>query len=316
MKSTNMWCPLDPAPAHGEETLQADVTAGDFAPLGEATATLGESPVWSAEEDCVWWVDVTGRRLFRTAAADGATEHWPMPEEIGFVVPLSRGGVAVGLESGLFAFDPSSGALEQLLPLEDEGVRFNDATTDAAGRLWASTMDLRNERAVGRILRIDPDFRVTVIESGMRTPNGLAVDEQRGLIYWSDTHREIRTIWTAPLDPATGLPGERRVLAVDDGARGRPDGGAVDADGNYWSAGVDGGFIRVWRPDGGPAFDLATPMHDPTKIAFGGPDLSRIYLTSKDGDGGGGRLMAADSGFRGRPLAPFGPPSGNPRSRD
>lgn len=262
--------------------------------------------MWSADEACLWWVDVTGRRLLRSRASDGAAEEWPMPEEIGFTALAAHGGVVVGLESGLFAFDPESGSLRPLLPLQAEGVRFNDATTDRTGRLWAGTMDLRNERAVGQLLRIDVDLEVTVIERGMRTPNGLAVDEERGRLYYSDTHREVRTIWTAEFDVRSGDVGERNVLAVADGSAGRPDGGALDADGNYWSVGVDGGRIHVFEPGGARAFDCATPMHDPTKIAFGGPGLSRIYLTSKDGPGDGGRLAVAETPFRGRPLAPFG----------
>ena len=56
-----------------------------FRRLSDAQAVLGESPVWSARDGCVWWVDVTGRRLLRSDAANGATRVWRTPEEIGFV---------------------------------------------------------------------------------------------------------------------------------------------------------------------------------------------------------------------------------------
>ena len=280
----------------------------DFKPVSDVRAELGESPVWSEADACVWWVDISGQRLLRTGA-DGATETWEMPEQVGFVA-LATAGLVVGMESGLFAFDPASGVFERLVALEAPGVRFNDATTDAAGRLWAGTMDLENRRPVGQLLRIDPDLTVTVVAEGMRTPNGLAVDspgdEAGGRLFFSDSHPDVQTIWVADLDIRGGRIAERRIFARMHEAAGRPDGGALDEDGNYWSAGVDGGAIHVFTPDGNHLFEFLTPMPDPTKIAFGGPDLRHIYLTSKAGSGAGGQLAVIETAFRGRETTPFG----------
>lgn len=276
----------------------------DFKPVSDVRAELGESPVWSAADACVWWVDISGRRLLRTGA-DGATETWETTEQVGFVV-LASTGVVLGLESGLFAFDPSTGGFEQLVALEAPGVRFNDATTDSAGRLWAGTMDMENRRPVGQLLRIDPDLTVTVVAEGMRTPNGLAVDDVTGRLYFSDSHPEIQTIWAANLDIRSGRLSERRIFARMHEFAGRPDGGALDEDGNYWSAGVDGGAIHVFARDGSRLFEFPTPMPDTTKIAFGGPELRHIYLTSKAGSGAGGLLAVAETAFKGRETTPFG----------
>jgi sugar lactone lactonase YvrE len=274
-----------------------------FEPLCGTTAELGESPVWSAADNAVWWVDIPGKRLHRTDAGSGDTQSWNTPEFVGFVALAEPGGVVLGLETGLFAFDRAGGHFECLIRLGDEGVRFNDATTDDAGRLWASTMDIDNARPVGKLLRIDPDMTVSTVLTGLRTPNGLAVDGERSRLYVSDSHPDIQTVWSADLDLADGTMGERRVFARFDGLAGRPDGAALDKDGNYWIAGVGGGCLHVFSPEGGPITTFATPMESPTKMAFG---RDRIFLTSKAGDGDGGRLVSAPTATRGSVVSPFG----------
>ncbi|HMA16623.1 MAG TPA: SMP-30/gluconolactonase/LRE family protein, partial [Kiloniellaceae bacterium] len=210
-----------------------------FRRLSDARAVLGESPVWSARDRCVWWVDVTGRKLLRSDAASGATRVWRTPEEIGFVTLTAAGGVVAGMASGLFAFDPAGGgSFRLILPLEGRNVRFNDAAVDAAGRLWAATCDIDNRAPVGRLLRIEPDLRATTVLQGLLTPNGLAVDSARGRLFLSDSHPTVRALWRLPFDLAGGGLGEREELAHFGGLKGRPDGGALDAEGGYWIAGV------------------------------------------------------------------------------
>ncbi len=284
--------------------LQRSKPSIGFEPLSIVRAELGESPVWSASEACVWWVDITGRRVLRTGT-DGVTETWEMPEQTGFVA-LATAGLVVGMESGLFAFDPETGVFERLVALDAAGVRFNDATTDSTGRLWAGTMDMENRRPVGQLLRIDPDLTVMVMAEGMRTPNGLAVDDTGGRLFFSDSHPEVQMIWTADLDIRSGRIAERRIFARMHEFAGRPDGGSLDEDGNYWSVGVGGGAIHVFARDGLHLFELPTPLPNPTKIAFGGPDLRQIYLTSKADGGAGGLLAVAETTFKGCETTPFG----------
>lgn len=280
-----------------------------FEKLSETRATLGESPVWSAEENCLWWVDITGRRLFRSAASDGATQSWAMPEEIGFVVPAAGGAVVVGLESGLFRFNPPSASLELISELTDCGARFNDACTDPAGRLWAATCDRENREPLGKLYRIAPDLAAEAVLDGLMTPNGLAVDGVRGRLYLSDSHPTVQALWSAPLDIATGALGRRRLLADFTGLKGRPDGAAIDAGGTYWIAGVGGGALHGFSPAGVRVAEVATPMAQPTKLAFGGAALDRVFLTSKSeaekGDPGG-CVMTARPGLGGRRETPFG----------
>src|SRR3546814_18407668 len=61
---------------------------------------------------------------------------------------------------------------------------------------------------------------------------------------------------------------------------GRPDGGAVDAEGCYWSALWDGWRVVRFSPAGELLQTVELPVQRPTMIAFGGPDLKTAFVTS------------------------------------
>jgi sugar lactone lactonase YvrE len=71
----------------------------------------------------------------------------------------------------------------------------------------------------------------------------------------------------------------RRLAEIEEGA-GFPDGLTVDADGCVWVALWDGGAVRRYTPDGelDRAIELPTPRV--TACAFGGPDLTDLYVTT------------------------------------
>jgi sugar lactone lactonase YvrE len=249
-------------------------------PLGPAVAELGESPFWSPEENCVWWVDVTGRQVLRTDADTGAPARWPTPHQVGFVA-RANGALVVGMEQGLFRFDPRAGAFDLIAGTElAPGMRFNDATVDAAGRLWASTMRVANDRAEGAIWVFSGDWRMHRVAEGFRTPNGLAFDAARSRLYFSDSHPTVRRVWHAGCDPQVPALQAPTVFMEFAEGDGRPDGAALDAEGDYWIACLEAGTIEVRSPSGEARRSIsldAAPVV--TKLAFGPP--GRVFVTSK-----------------------------------
>lgn len=264
--------------------------AGAFGPASTYVAALGESPVWCPDSKSVWWVDCGNRMLVNTRPR-GTTRTWPTPETIGFVA-LAFGHVLVGLETGLFAFDRKTARFGKVLALDDPEVRFNDAAT-GMGHLWASTMDRGGERPNGSILRIGPDFAARTCFAGLRRGNGLAVDPVRCRLYVSDSHPDVAGIGIAPIDPATGDTGDLHPFATGPSRPGRPDGAALDGEGNYWIARVDAGLVDVMSPGGAILAAVPVPVPEPTKIAFGGPDMRTLFLTSKAKGPWGGALLSA-----------------------
>lgn len=256
-----------------------------FQPLSTWQAELGESPVWSAADRAVWWVDIDGGRLIRTAL-DGGEQVWETPEVPGFV-QCTPGGVVVGMESGVFAFDPATGHFARRVAVDAPGQRFNDACAGADGLIWAGTMDLENKRDCGILFLLDPvAWTIEARAEGFRTINGLAWDSLRGRLYLSDSHPLVQTVWTSG-GGADDLAGRSEFARFHD-LPGRPDGAALDGQGNYWIAGVGGGEIYRFAPDGALTLRLPVPVEAPTKVLLlEGPERVMVMTSKRDADGGG-----------------------------
>src|SRR3954453_11303115 len=104
-----------------------DATTGDVTCVLDARAELGECPVWSVEEQVLYWVDIRAPALHRVDHETGATRTWPMPSRIGSFGLRSAGGAIVALEDGFHLLDLDSGRVEFVtVPERVHGTRFND----------------------------------------------------------------------------------------------------------------------------------------------------------------------------------------------
>lgn len=272
---------------------------------------LGETPVWSAAEQALYWVNCEEPpRLRYWHPASGETRSWAMPERIGGFVLRANGGPVVTIASGVYDLDVASGSLTlRAKSPVDPAVRLHESGCDRSGRLWIGGYDGRlsfdNRDARGAALcRLERNRLVPVI-TGMGLTNSLAFSPDGKTIYFSDsTERVVRQ---ADLDPATGaVSGVRVFIELHDGEF--IDGAAVDVEGGYWGAMVLGGEVRRYRPDGTVDRTIKLPFSDVTKPAFGGPDLRTLYLTSARLDfpghqpfGDNGTLYAIRPGIAGLP---------------
>ena len=257
-----------------------------------AKAELGESPVWDPVMSHVWWVDIDGRKLLRADPASGRVETWDTPEIPGFVVLMASGRPALGMQTGIFAFDPAGARFERLLAFDREGHRFNDATVDPNGRLWVSTMALDAKPGAASILTVEDGLALNPVISGLTIPNGLAVDFDRGRLFYSDSHPDVQSIWVRSVEQGSSALGEATLFATTHALKGRPDGAALDAHGFYWIAGVDGSGLYIFDHRGLLETEISLPFPAPTKICFTGERA--IAITSKGFGEDGGYLALAD----------------------
>ena len=272
-----------------DEVVNNVSTEAKFVPLSGTRAQLGESPVWSVFYQAVWWVDITGRRLFQTKLT-GETQEWETPEMPGFVQVIGED-VFVGMQTGIFRFDPVAEQFEKRVALLAPNQRFNDACCDTHGRIWAGTMDIENQRANGTLYLFDPAHRTLLSKfEGFRTINGLAWDNPNARLFFSDSHPEVQTVWTCDVTKS-GRMSERVPFARFHDLNGRPDGAALDRDGNYWIAGVGGGAIYRFTPNGAAVTQFNVPVQSPTKPAIVDTSDHPMVLTSFDDGGTGGRLV-------------------------
>lgn len=280
-------------------------------------AELGESPVWSATENVVYWIDIRGRKLHRTDPATGATTSIDLPSRPGMIALRKKGGLIAVLEDGVYTCDPGNGALERLVALEADQPenRANDGKCDSAGRLWVGTMNIADERKpTGSFYRIDPDLTVTQVGTGIAIPNGLAWNPDNSVMYWTDTTGDV--VWRYGFDSDTGeRHGEEPFFRFDFRKTGGIDGAAMDSDGGYWPAVYGGSKLQRILPDGTVGHEIALPVSQPTMPAFGGPGMTTLFVTSayqnmpdekRQAEPLAGALLAVETDFRGHPVHPFG----------
>jgi sugar lactone lactonase YvrE len=247
----------------------------------DAKATLGESPVWSARENALYWVDIPAPALHRLDLASGALKTWKMPETIGCLGLRAKGGAVVALRSGFHFFDFDSGRLTAVIDPEANVAtnRFNDGKVSPDGRFWAGTMDDEQlKRPLGALYRLDPDGACHRMVENLIVSNGLAWSADGRAMFHSDSKAQV--IWKYDHDPATGSIANRREIARPSEEIGRPDGAACDMEGYYWSAGISAGMLNRWSPDGKLDRQIPMPCAAPTMPCFGGPDMKTIYVTS------------------------------------
>ncbi len=247
-------------------------------------AELGECPIWSAEENALYWIDIYAGRLNRFDPASGQNRAWTLPEAIGSFALWSNGVVLVALKSGLWRYDLETEQLTSLASPETHlpNNRLNDGRCDPKGRFWVGSMEdpVDSARPQGSLYRFDAKHNCTRMLGGLFVANGLAFSPDGRTLYHSDSFRAVRTIWAWDFDADDGAISNRRVFVDTKDMPGRPDGGAVDADGCYWMAGNDGWEIVRFTPKGKIDRRIVLPVAKPSMVAFGGPKLDIIYVTS------------------------------------
>lgn len=253
----------------------------------DARNAVGESPVWHAGEQALYWVDIAGRWLWRWDAASGAARRWQTPEMTGCIAPSSRGGWLCAMETGLFHAQPGEDdalACTRLATVDHPrpGMRFNDGRCDRQGRLRAGTMslDMAAGLAVGSLYAFDGPGLLRPLVRELIVPNGLAFSPDGRTMYLSDSHPNVQAIWAFDYDTATGTPSRRRLFVDMVPLAGRPDGATVDADGCYWICANDAGLVHRFTPRGELDRSIALPVKKPSMCAFGGANLDTLYVTS------------------------------------
>lgn len=230
---------------------------------------------------------------------------WQLDEPVGPLALTDAGRMILGLKSGFAHFSPADGRVTHLAAPEPErpANRLNDGAVSRGGRFFAASMADPPENPNAALHRLD-GARTTRLLDGLHVGNGLAFSPDDRTMYMSDSWKEVSTIWAFDHDPVSGNISNRRVFHKLDPAFGRPDGGCVDAEGFYWIAAVGGGRILRLRPDGEMDHEIPLPVLNPSKMAFGGPDLRTLYVTTIARDiplGDGGRLLRLRPGVAGLP---------------
>jgi len=260
-----------------------DVRAGTLAePVGDVTAVLGEGPYWVPEDDCLLWVDIHGGQLHRTYFPSGETVSMNLGA-VSAAFPAVGGGILTAGGSRLVLYLPAERGerwttrIIAEVPVRD-GIRFNDAGVDPAGRVWVGSMHVDESEALGELYRLDSGGVLTTVVKGVTVSNGLGWSPDGTRMYYADS--PMRRVDVFDYDPATSEAFQRRIFADLSAFDGVPDGLTVDADGYVWVAIWGGGVLRRFAPDGTQDAVIEVPVSQPTSCAFGGPGMTDLYVTT------------------------------------
>jgi sugar lactone lactonase YvrE len=252
----------------------------DLRCVWDAQCLLGEGPIWDDRSAKLYFVDIKGETICSYDDRNGgsSTSYPGGPTALALIDGSDDLLCASG--RGLERFRPANEARrDELAPLPlGDGMRPNDGKCDPAGRFWIGTMDDREERFAGTLYRYDPSGGLATVLPAIGVSNGLDWSPDGRIFYYTDSMRH--TIWRFGYDVSSGTLSDRQDFVRLDPGGGAPDGLTVDAEGYVWSAHWDGWRIARYAPDGSIDRILPAPVPRPTSVAFGGPDLATLYVTS------------------------------------
>ncbi|GGB36351.1 hypothetical protein GCM10011316_05630 [Roseibium aquae] len=249
--------------------------------LLDTTYQLAECPTWDERTGHLYWADIQGHSIQAMDWTTRAVSTWHFANEVGSFGLTEDVRLVVAVWDKIILFDPQTGAQEILAEVEADlpYTRLNDGKVGPDGAFWVGTMDTRSPREpVASLYRVDGSGAVEHIREGLQVSNGLAWSPDGTTMYHADSSPGWIEAYT--FDPQHGALGAKMLFAQQTNETGRPDGAAVDASGQYWSAGVSSGVLNCFSPDGEIKAAIRMPVPRPTMPCFCGPELDQLVVTS------------------------------------
>lgn len=252
---------------------------------------LGEGPYWSVRQQALYWVDILDQTIFRLRPSDGSVVTWQMPEMVGWLIERTRAdGFVAGMRRDFVYLSLEPMTITPIARPEPDipGNRLNDARADARGCIWAGTLPLSADEHTGSLYRLDPDGRVTCVDSGYLVTNGPAFSPDGRYLYHNDSGRGL--VYRFQLD-GDGALRDRRVFLRFGADEGKPDGMTVDSEGALWIALWGAARVSRYTRYGLLDRSVTLPASQVTSCVFGGAALDRMFVTSA-AEGAAGEAMA------------------------
>lgn len=246
-------------------------------PVGHIRSQWGEAPIWW--QGALYYVDIEGHRVHRYDPADGSEKSWDVGQRVGTVVPRESGGLVIAGDHGLFFLDEETGALTPIADPEHDKPdnRFNDGKCSPDGRFFAGTISLIRKTGDAKLYRLDPDLTLHEAFGPVTTSNGIVWTQDGKTVYYIDTpRREVLAF-----DYEDGHLRNLRSAFPTGHIDASPDGMTLDTAGRLWIAFCHGGCVSCFDPaTGNEVHRIALPCLETTACAFGGPDLTDLYVTT------------------------------------
>jgi len=255
---------------------QAIVTA-----VANYHCVVGENPLWNEREGRIYWEDIDTGRLFRADHESLEHECFYRGEVIGGFTFQEDGSLLLFEADRIASLNPETGRRVVLKEgIDSDMERFNDVIADPRGRVFAGSIGRTRES--GGLYRVDLDGSIRVMWKGTGCSNGMGFNVDLTRFFWTCT--TTRTIFVSDYDLETGELSNRRPFYVAPESEGKPDGLVVDSEDRMWSARWDGGSVLRFSLEPRLLSKLTFPVSRVSSLAFGGPQLDTLYVTTAGGD--------------------------------
>ncbi|MEF2977660.1 SMP-30/gluconolactonase/LRE family protein [Subtercola sp. YIM 133946] len=247
-------------------------------------AILGESPFFDATGS-LYWCDITAGLVYRSpvdGAVDGSDDEvFGLPAPVASLHPALRAGTpgfVVSLGDRIVLTDASFTTVTELARVRHAhaGLRLNEGKVDPAGRWVTGSMNVTTGEPDGAIYALDargtaPTLRV--LRGGVGIANGFEWSLDGGSFYFADT--SVQSVYRGRYS-ADGDVTDEQVYVHG----GMHDGLTLDAEGNAWGALYGEGVVVKYDGGGAELLRVELPVPNVTSVAFGGRDLSTLYITT------------------------------------
>ena len=286
-----------------------DLAAGPVRTLHPGPFELAEGPLWHPERNRLFWFSILEGTLHACAADGSDHREWRLGERASAAGIIDHDHLVVATETGLWQLALGDGTKSPLVPLEadDPRTRSNDGRAAPDGSFWIGTMGLRAEGGIGAIYRYDAGGEppVTSVRRRISIPNAICFAPDGAHAYLADTREGvIRRLSLQDGEPVGEA--EPHIDLTADGLN--PDGAVTDAEGCLWCACWGSGEVVRFAPDGARLGSIRFPATQVSCPAFGGPDMTTLFVTSAwehmaddDRSPADGAIHAVPTTVRGRP---------------
>ncbi|MFT4924842.1 MAG: gluconolactonase [Phenylobacterium sp.] len=148
----------------------------------------------------------------------------------------------------------------------------NDIAITDSGILFAS--DPKWQDGTGQLWKISTDQKVTLLEKGMGTTNGVAVSPDNNKLYVNESVQ--RNVWVYDIDKNGDISNKQLFIAFKDHGM---DGMRTDQQGNLYIARYGAGVVAIVSPQGKLIREVKLKGQHPTNVAFGGQDNKTVFVT-------------------------------------
>lgn len=234
---------------------------------------LGEGAFWHPERGEFFWFDILNKTL-HSAAKSYHFDH--MVSACGWV---DHDTLLIASDRALFRFNLSSGTQTHVINLEADtpATRSNDGRGDPWGGFWISTMGTTAAANAGAIYRYF-NGALHQLFTDITIPNAICFAPDKSCAYFSDSAAGI--VWRQPLDDQGWPRGTRETFLDFSDQDFGPDGAVTDSNGTFWNAQWGAGRVAAYDPQGQFIHAVSLPASQTSCPAFGGADLTDLYVTS------------------------------------